>query len=126
MGYLITTRPDGEKGYNVYIDGVLRASSPYAGVGVDETEPYHINEAMAGSPTDPPGPIRICGKEKPVDLDDPSKGTVYDYRRFFHGKIAHVSIWDAALSEEQVKELLAAYDREYPPISVIAHDDIGA
>ena len=34
---VLTTRPDGQKGYDQYLDGVLRAASPYVeGVGKDK------------------------------------------------------------------------------------------
>ena len=61
--YLVTTRPDGAKGYNVYLDGTLRASSPgIEGVGEISKEDDAVNQAVGGERFDPDGRMRFCGR----------------------------------------------------------------
>ena len=64
--YLVTTRPDGAKGYNVYLDGTLRASSPgIEGVGEVSKADDAINQAVGGERFDPEGRMRFCGRATP-------------------------------------------------------------
>jgi hypothetical protein len=84
----------------VYIDGVLEAS----------------NTVVGGSPSDPTGPFRLCGRQKPASWEDDNAAedeVVWDAERFFLGRVAHFAVWDHTLSEEQVKALKAAYDQYY-------------
>ena len=116
--YLVTTRPDGAKGYNVYLDGTLRASSPgIEGVGEVSKADDAINQAVGGERFDPEGRMRFCGRATPgswagiLDADQAGlpPGAIWREERYFHGKVAHFAIWDDALSERQVNDLHASY-----------------
>lgn len=124
---VLTTRPDGQKGYNQYLDGVLRSASPYvSGVGKDKgyAEPYNAADntgwrnylGVGGSPIDPVGDIRLCGRNRPVswaDRDADPFEAQYDPRRYFRGKVAHFSVWNSALSQDQVNDLHKSYVDRY-------------
>ena len=117
---VLTTRPDGQKGYNQYLDGVLRAASPFVqGVGVDKgyDDPSYVNHlGVGGRPIDPVGDIRLCGRKKPATWandDADSDEAEYDPRRYFRGKVAHFSVWNSALSQEQVNDLHKSYVDKY-------------
>jgi hypothetical protein len=124
---VLTTRPDGQKGYNQYLDGVLRSASPYApGVGKDKgySEPYNAADntgwrnylGVGGSPIDPVGDIRLCGRNRPVSWADQEADPFeaqYDPRRYFRGKVAHFSVWNSALSQDQVNDLHKSYVDRY-------------
>ena len=120
--YLVTTRPDGAKGYNVYLDGVLRASSPgIEGVGEVLKGSNAINQAVGGERFDPVGRMRFCGRATPgdwagiLDADQAGlpPGAIWREERYFHGKVAHFALWDKALSERQVNDLHASYVKRY-------------
>jgi len=114
--FLFTTRPDGEKGYNVYIDGVLE-SGDGSGKGTEKKPDNAVNGHMSGRPTNPEGPLRMCGRAKPAEWDGGEEGAVaWDPRRYFLGKVAHFALWDSAMTQEQVTALIAAYDAEWTPI----------
>merc|ERR1712039_866951 len=100
---VLTTREDGYKGYNVYVDGILDASSP-AGEGHSNPADSEIWLAAGGDPIDPIGPIRLCGREKEDRFDD---------RRYFRGQVAHFSVWNSALSHLDVAKLNVLYTNEY-------------
>ena len=88
--YLFTTRPDGAAGYNVYIDGVLRAADPYIeGVGINRVDKTKKWQTTGGDPTDPVGPIRLCGRAKPGAWVGDEQAWIWDPRRYFLGKVAH-------------------------------------
>ena len=88
--YLFTTRPDGQDGYNVYIDGVLRAADPYIeGVGVNRVDKTKKWQTTGGGPTDPTGPIRLCGRAKPGAWVGDTQPVIWDSRRYFLGQVAH-------------------------------------
>ena len=120
---VLTTRPDGQKGYNQYLDGVLRAASPYVeGVGLDKGygDPSYANHmGVGGSPIDPAGYIRLCGRKKPstwkdmMDDESDAEVAVYDPKRYFRGKVAHFSVWNSALSQDQVNDLHKSYVDRY-------------
>ena len=124
---VLTTRPDGQKGYDQYLDGVLRAASPYVeGVGRDKGygDPMtHYNAlGVGGQPIDPEGNIRLCGREKPKTWQSEQReGLVpptpdeseFDPRRYFRGKVAHFSVWNTALSQGQVNDLHKSYVDKY-------------
>jgi len=124
---VLTTRPDGQKGYNQYLDGVLRSASPYVpGVGKDKgyAEPYNATDntgwrnylGVGGSPIDPVGDIRLCGRNRPVswaDQDADPLQAQYDPNRYFRGKVAHFSVWNSALSQDQVNDLHKSYVDKY-------------
>merc|ERR1711933_145335 len=84
-------------GYNVYIDGTLQASSPDGGAGGDEINPT--------------GPIRLCGREQSTGFND---------KRYFLGQVAHFSVWDSALSPDDVEDLYLAYVNQYDITQVVA------
>ena len=120
---VLTTRPDGQKGYNQYLDGVLRAASPYVeGVGLNKGygDPSYANHmGVGGSPIDPAGYIRLCGRKKPSTWKDmmndesDAEVAVYDPKRYFRGKVAHFSVWNSALSQDQVNDLHKSYVDKY-------------
>jgi len=117
---VLTTRPDGQKGFNQYLDGVLRAASPYVqGVGEDKgyADLAYLNHlGVGGDPIDPVGDIRLCGRKKPAvwsDEDAEWDFAQYDPRRYFRGKVAHFAVWDSALSQEQVNDLHKSYVDKY-------------
>ncbi|MAD26010.1 MAG: hypothetical protein CMO44_17780, partial [Verrucomicrobiales bacterium] len=124
---VLTTRPDGQKGYNQYLDGVLRSASPYVqGVGKDKgyAEPYNATDntgwrnylGVGGGPIDPVGDIRLCGRNRPVswaDQDADPFEAQYDPKRYFRGKVAHFSVWNSALSQAQVNDLYKSYVDKY-------------
>ena len=108
--YLVTTRPDGGEGYNVYIDGVLRAADPYIeGVGISRVNRDGQWQTTGGRPTDPVGPIRLCGRAKPGAWVGDSQPVIWDSRRYFLGKVAHFAVWDSAMTAAQVNALLTSY-----------------
>ena len=108
--YLVTTRPDGGEGYNVYIDGVLRAADPYIqGVGIDRVNRNGQWQTTGGGPTDPIGPIRLCGRAKPGAWVGSTRPVIWDPRRYFLGKVAHFAVWDAAMTQAQVVALHNSY-----------------
>ena len=122
--YLLTTRPDGADGYNVYIDGVLRAADPYIeGVGGDRNDfrdrPANPPDGLpgwqttGGDPTDPVGPIRLCGRAKPGSWVGRSDPWIWDERRYFLGKVAHFAVWDHSMTAEQAVALHNAYTSKY-------------
>jgi len=116
---VLTTRPDSTKGYSVYIDGVLRSSSPFVkGVGTDlgfgNCDDYVNCKGLAGNPIDPIGPIRLCGRAKPADWSGGEGGEyAWDPERYFHGQVAHFAVWDSALSVDQIISLQNAYVAKY-------------
>ena len=117
---VLTTRSDGQKGFNQYLDGVLRAASPFVeGVGRDKGygDPSYANHlGVGGSPIDPAGDIRLCGRRKPStwsDDDAETEQTQYDPKRYFRGKVAHFSVWNSALSQDQVNDLHKSYVDKY-------------
>ena len=123
---VVTTRPDGQKGFSVYLDGVLRAASPYVeGVGTDHgyADPSYLNHlGVGGQPINPVGDIRLCGREKPATWSQDQKGGItpatpgaseFDPKRYFRGKVAHFSVWSTALSQGQVNELHKSYVDKY-------------
>ena len=122
--YLLTTRPDGADGYNVYIDGVLRAADPYIeGVGGDRNDfrdrPANPPDGLpgwqttGGDPTDPVGPIRLCGRAKPGSWVGRSDPWIWDERRYFLGKVAHFAVWDHSMTAEQAVALHNEYVTKY-------------
>jgi len=100
---VVSTRSDGNKGYNVYVDGTLDASSP-TGAGNSDPADSDVWIAAGGDPIDPDGEIRLCGREK---LDG------FDAERYFRGQVAHFAVWDSALSNNVVSNLYVAYTEEY-------------
>jgi len=123
---VVTTRPDGQKGFSVYLDGVLRAASPYVeGVGTDHgyADPSYLNHlGVGGQPINPVGDIRLCGREKPATWSQDQKDGItpatpgaseFDPKRYFRGKVAHFSVWSSALSQGQVNELHKSYVDKY-------------
>merc|ERR1712183_487322 len=84
---VLSTRDDSLKGFNVYIDGVQRASG---GAGGDKMNPDSR--------------IRLCGRET-------SSG--FNELRYFRGQVAHFSVWDSALSDAEVDSLYLAYTSEF-------------
>jgi len=116
---VLTTREDGAKGYNLYVDSVLQASSPYVeGIGIDRgfSDPnLYVNWAgVGGEPIDPIGPIRFCGRAKPAGWSDgPEDEWEWDAGRYFRGQVAHFAVWDSALSQEGVQNLHTLYYNQY-------------
>jgi len=116
---VLTTRPDGQKGYNTYVDGTLRSSSPYVdGIGLDKgygNSSKYVNWAgVGGEPIDPIGPIRLCGRKKPAAWSDGAEDeAAWDPKRYFRGQVAHFSVWDSALSQEQITELNSMFINQY-------------
>ena len=88
----LTTRPDGSPGFSVYVDGVLGGTSP----------PAFIKQLQTDIPVDGGDPVKIdsniylCGRN---DLDKD---------RHFGGKLAHLSLFDEALTGSQVMALYVA------------------
>ncbi|CAD7694655.1 unnamed protein product, partial [Ostreobium quekettii] len=82
--FTVTTQPSGGKGYRIYIDGELAASTPDS-KGVNGGDPIELD-----------GNIYLCGR-----VDNARE-------RHFDGAIAKLSIFDVALEEEQVQSLYAA------------------
>ena len=92
--YVFTANPDyAEGGYFVYIDGVQKDA------GLTTTGAF-----------DPIGTIRLCGRLKPAAWEGGDDGaTAWDAERYFLGKVAHFSVWDSAMTPDQVQALHAAY-----------------
>ena len=114
--YLVTTRPGGGKGYNVYIDGVLRSADPYIeGIGIDRGTPRAggTRQVTGGSPTDPEGPIRLCGRQYPGYWAGDTRDVLWNERRYFLGKVAHFAVWDSAMTAAQVNSLHNSYVTMY-------------
>jgi len=116
---VLTTREDGAKGYNLYVDSVLQASSPYVeGLGIDKgysNSSLYVNWAgVGGEPIDPVGPIRLCGRAKPAAWSDGEEGQwEWDSGRYFRGQVAHFAVWDSTLSQEDVQNLYTLYYNQY-------------
>ena len=110
--YLVTTRPDGAEGYNVYIDGVLEAADPYIGVGVNKTR-RDQHQTTGGRPTDPTGPIRLCGRQYPGAWAGDTRDVLWNPGRYFLGKVAHFAVWDSAMTAAQVNSLHNSYVTMY-------------
>lgn len=102
--YLVTQRPDGSPGYNVYIDGELRAADPYvSNVGIN---PGITSQVMGTRPINPEGHIRLCGREL-------FGAGVYHEDRYFLGRVAHFAVWNSNMSPAQVTEMYNAYATQY-------------
>merc|ERR1712157_461577 len=76
---VLTTNPGGGKGYNVYIDGLLRSSSPYTeGVGTylgfEDCAIYKNCAGVGGDAINPIGDIRLCGRAKPANWGGATEG----------------------------------------------------
>merc|ERR1711957_608327 len=116
---VLSTRTDGAKGYNLYIDGTLRSSSPYVdGIGYDKgygNSSKYVNWAgVGGEPIDPLGPLRLCGRKKPAAWSDGEEDlAAWDPKRYFRGQVAHFSLWDSALSQDQISVLYSSYMDQY-------------
>eukprot|EP00212_Chloropicon_laureae_P003902 CAMPEP_0197488208 /NCGR_PEP_ID=MMETSP1311-20131121/3186_1 /TAXON_ID=464262 /ORGANISM="Genus nov. species nov., Strain RCC856" /LENGTH=1764 /DNA_ID=CAMNT_0043032175 /DNA_START=186 /DNA_END=5480 /DNA_ORIENTATION=+ len=88
----VTTRDDGKRGFAVYVDGILGGTSPPAFM-----EQLQSKIAVdGGDPMIPTGDIFLCGRN---DLAE---------ERHFGGKIAHLSLYDEALSAKQIMALYVA------------------
>ena len=112
--YLVTTRPGGGKGYNVYIDGVLRAADPYIeGIGINRISATRQMQTTGGRPTDPTGPIRLCGRQYPGAWAGDTRDVLWNPGRYFLGKVAHFSVWDSAMTVAQVNALHNSYVTMY-------------
>ena len=124
----LTTHPDGSRGYATYLDGQMRASMPYAGMGVDifETDPNgnweRVSDVRLGRPIDPEGPMRFCGRMQNRGGDDMSwwsenepdgADAGWHPNRYFMGKVAHASFFSHAMTKEQVNALMASYVTQY-------------
>jgi hypothetical protein len=109
----LTTHPDGSKGFNQYLNGVLRATSPMqAGVGYDPG--YATGPKNGGDPIDPVGPIRFCGREKPGDWSGEA-GARFDEERYCNLELAHFSVYSDAMTATQVEELRQEYFKAFFP-----------
>ena len=110
---VVTTHPDGSEGYSVYVDGVLRANDPFIqGVGINRVDTSGgpgTWQTTGGRPTDPVGPIRLCGRAKPGAWVGDTAPVIWDPRRYFLGKVAHFSVWDQSFTADQVVALHNAY-----------------
>ena len=124
----LTTHPDGSRGYRTYLDGQMRASMPYEGMGVDifDTDPNgnweRVSNVRLGRPIDPEGPMRFCGRIGPryggltqgywgAQNVNGTLGLHPD--RYFMGKVAHASFFSHAMTKEQVNALMASYVKHY-------------
>jgi len=115
---VLTTNPGGGKGYNVYVDGLLRSSSPYSNVGTylgfEDCAIYKNCAGVGGDEINPVGPIRLCGRAKPDNWKGAKEGEyAWDPKRYFHGQVAHFAIFDSPLSDVQLENLRNAYIEEY-------------
>ena len=110
----LTTHPGiaHTKGYTLYIDGQTRANSPHIeGVGVDNyggDPASRAQTANGGDPIQPKGPMRLCGRAMDEDNDGVPD---FNDNRYFMGQVAHVSVYDFALSQSQVAFLHSLYDK---------------
>ena len=95
--YTLTTRPDGRKGYTVYIDAEARAASPFvAGLGVARpTADGAPPSAHGGAPIDPVGTMRLCRRAKPGEWTGEA-GERFDDERYFMGALSHFAVFGAA------------------------------
>ena len=123
----LTTHPDGSRGYRTYLDGQMRASMPYEGMGVDifDTDPNgnweRVSNVRLGRPIDPEGPMRFCGRiagygglTQGYWGAQNVNGTLgFHPDRYFMGKVAHASFFSHAMTEEQVNALMASYVKQY-------------
>ena len=124
----LTTHPDGSRGYRTYLDGQMRASMPYEGMGIDHfnTDPdgnwERVSNVRLGRPIDPEGPMRFCGRIGGsyggltqgywgAQNDDGTLG--FHPNRYFMGKVAHASFFSHAMTKEQVNALMASYVKQY-------------
>ena len=112
--YTLTTRPDGRKGYTVYIDAEARAASPFvAGLGVARpTADGAPPSAHGGAPIDPVGTMRLCGRAKPGEWTGEA-GERFDDERYFMGALSHFAVFGAALRDDQVAQLRREYVRAF-------------
>ena len=130
----LTTNPDGSRGYSTYLDGQMRASMPYAGMGVDifDTDPdgnwERASNVRLGRPIDPEGPMRLCGRlanygdrygadeqshwSQP-GVEPANKNAGWHPNRYFMGKVAHASFFSHAMTKEQVNALMQGYVEQY-------------
>ena len=116
---VLSTHPDGSKGYTLYVDGVEKSVEPADPDAV--ATPEMINVATGGRPTNPEGPIRLCGRATPGDwaglmpgeVPGLAAGAIWSASRFFHGRVAHFAVWDMAMTASQVADLNAKYRAMY-------------
>ena len=104
--FTITTRKDGEKGYSVYVDGVVAAEMP----GNTDMEGYTPN---GGGAIDPNSTIRFCGRQKPGSWSD-EDGAPFDDDRYYMGELAHFAIMDEALDASQIADLYGRHELHIP------------
>jgi hypothetical protein len=119
----ITTRPDGKKGFALYIDGVKRAALPSeTGVGWDRYDYNNLGRPMnGGDPIDPEGPFRFCARELPGDWYDAVGGVdVVEFSdgRYSNVQLAHFSVYNEAMTGDQIEELRQAYVTQFFPDAV--------
>jgi hypothetical protein len=88
----VTSQPDGSKGYSLYVDGILGGTSPPAFVQQLET----AISVDGGDPILPSGNMYLCGRN---DLNR---------ERHFGGKLAHLSLFDEALTGQQIMSMYIA------------------
>ncbi|KAJ9525255.1 hypothetical protein QJQ45_020782 [Haematococcus lacustris] len=80
----LTTRPDGSRGYQLYVDGKLGAELPLANVLAAGSE------VDGGDPIQLTGPISLCGRAD----GDPNRG--------FPGWLSQLMVFDIALTPDDV------------------------
>jgi len=89
----LSTHPQGGKGVDFYLDGALVGTMQQ---GVQYGSPGDAHIATGGGPLNLNGTLHVCSR---VD-EDPE--------RFFSGSIAHLRLYNSALSAAQVKALYDA------------------
>lgn len=102
--FTLTTKANGEPGYEIFVDGTLGGTFPTPEVEnfIDtnrnsEMAPMlHVNGGNADAPLEIDGDIYLCGR---ADL---AQG------RHYSGQLAHLEIWDKSLSAEQVAAIFSA------------------
>eukprot|EP00216_Chloropicon_sp_CCMP2111_P006625 CAMPEP_0198234118 /NCGR_PEP_ID=MMETSP1446-20131203/211_1 /TAXON_ID=1461542 ORGANISM="Unidentified sp, Strain CCMP2111" /NCGR_SAMPLE_ID=MMETSP1446 /ASSEMBLY_ACC=CAM_ASM_001112 /LENGTH=1741 /DNA_ID=CAMNT_0043914847 /DNA_START=161 /DNA_END=5386 /DNA_ORIENTATION=- len=102
--YTVTTKPSMEPGFEVYIDGSLGGSYP-----TPELEEFLTNHSKHAGGLLPQ--FRVDGGVQPMDIND----GIYlcgrsdrDSKRHYDGKLAHLSIFDQPLGNEQVAAMYNA------------------
>ncbi|BDA48704.1 hypothetical protein COCOBI_12-3860 [Coccomyxa sp. Obi] len=93
----VSTMQDGSPGFRLYVDGIFRAAL---------TAPQDYFQVDGGRPIYVDGPIVLC--DRADHLPD----------RTFDGKIAQLSIFDAALTENNIALLYAAVAGTMPDYSM--------
>jgi len=94
----ITSNGSGKRGYRMYVDGVLAGEAPPSSMLSQLVQGLTASPGVqtdAGDPLGLTGEIHLCAR---VDKDED---------RHFGGNLAHLALWDAVLTPEDVARLFS-------------------